>query len=85
MKLTFGEVVEDETTYVYGPAGDLVATLPPTVPPGVRQTLVWAMVEAAEFCCNRCGEPFTQESLDGGRCLGVNQQDRPCLSMITGE
>ena len=35
-------------------------------------------IDLQDECCEKCGEPYTAASMDGGRCLA-------CGSMIVGE
>lgn len=34
--------------------------------------------------CEKCGTPFSQASIDGGRCLGSDVEGRFCGTMIVG-
>lgn len=39
-------------------------------------------IEESRDVCEACGTPFSLESLDGGRCLAVDDDGYPCLTMI---
>lgn len=49
------------------------------------QILFWKDIddEGVEKC-EKCGTPFSQASIDGGRCLGSDQEGRFCGTMIVG-
>lgn len=44
--------------------------------------LTWARIRDDAEECEKCGTPFSQASIDGGRCLGSDQEGRFCGSTI---
>lgn len=47
---------------------------------GVEYPYISEVLE--EDACEKCGTPFSQESIDHGRCYGTYPDGSPCLTMV---